>query len=85
MLSLDCHLPPASGDHTQLPTAARDHLDSVSPGTTPTKDAKVIVSLSNTPAPRRAHSCNFCEFSSCLFSISILIPAHGIAHLGIPY
>lgn len=86
MQILDCHLPPSSGDHTQLPTATRDHSDSVSPDTTPTEAAVVIlleISLSNHP-PRRAHSCNFCVVSSCLFSTSILIPAHGITHIGMP-
>lgn len=82
---------PASGDHTQLPTAASALPDSVSPDTTPTEAAAVILlerSLSNhhqPPRPRHAHSGNFCVFSSCWFSTSILIPAHGIAHLGIPY
>lgn len=42
-------------------------------------------SLGN-PLPRkRAHSCNFCVFFSRLFSTSILIPGHRIAHLGITY
>lgn len=66
-------------------------FQTVSPDTTPTEAAAVILlerSLSNhhqPPRPRHAHSCNFCVFSSCWFSTSILIPAHGIAHLGIPY
>lgn len=72
---------PTSGDHTQLATAARDHSDSVSPDTTPTETAAVILlerSLSNHPR-RRAHSCNFCVLSFCLFSVSTLIPPRRIA------
>lgn len=35
--------------------------------------------VSVTTPPRRAHSCNFCVLSFCLFSVSTLIPPRGIA------
>lgn len=87
MRSLEGHLPPTLGDHTQPPLQLETILGSKSPNTTSTEAAAAILlegCLGNYPLPENAH-CNFCVFFSRLFSTSILIPAHRTAHLGITY
>lgn len=66
MRSLDCHLPPTSGDHTQPPLQLETILGSRSPNTTPTEAAAVNLlegCLGNYPLPENAPTGT----SACLF------------------
>lgn len=85
--SLECHLSPTLGDHTQLPLQLETILGSRSPNTISTELLQqfYLKGVSGTTLSPKTRTVTSVCFFSRLFSTSILIPAHRTAHLGITY